>query len=365
VDEARVEQIVTLEVPSGYEEAARLDRYITRFLPNVSRSKVQRGIEEGCVTVNGVPIVKSSYSVQAGDVIVCTLMRPPPIEAAPEPIPVDVVYEDEDLLVVNKAAGMVVHPAYGHRTGTLVNALLHHVGAGVVDVDSDEDAIDDDELGLSTMNAVPAREGDPAIRPGIVHRLDKDTSGLLVVAKHDAAHGALARQFADHSIERRYLALLWGVPQPRTGRIATDIGRDPRNRKRMAVVPPGEGKRAVSHYDVVEPFEYTSLVAFHLETGRTHQIRVHAQHVDHPILGDATYGGKSIRYGSASSSRKAFFRNIFERLDRHALHAETLGFVHPRSGEPVSFQADPPDDMHAAIQRLRSVEGPAQGKSGY
>lgn len=357
MDESRVEQIVTLEVPSGYEEGTRIDRYITRFLPNVSRSKVQKGIDEGCVTVNGVAVDKSSYSVQAEDVIVCKVMRPPPIEAAPEAIPIDVLYEDRDLIVVNKEAGMVVHPAYGHRSGTLVNALLYHVGAGSLDVESDDEDLDDDELGLSTLNARPRQEGSPAIRPGIVHRLDKDTSGLLVVAKHDVAHRKLAGQFADHSIDRRYLAVLWGVPDARQGRIEGDVGRDRRNRKRMAVVPPGTGKHAVTHYEVVEVFEHTALVAFQLETGRTHQIRVHAQHVNHPVLGDETYGGRSVRCGPASSNRRAFFRNVFDRLDRQALHAETLGFVHPRTEEHVSFQVDPPDDMRFVIDQLRRVEG--------
>lgn len=358
VDEERVEQIVTLEVPGGYEEGTRLDVYLARFLPNVSRTKVQRGIKEGHVLVNDAVVDKSSYSVQPDDVITCTILRPPPIEAKPEPIPLDILYEDDDLLIVNKPAGMVVHPAYGNRTGTLVNALLYHVGSSPIDVDSeDEEDLDDEDVGLSTVSALPTAAGDPAIRPGIVHRLDKDTSGLLVVAKNDVAHRALARQFAERTIERRYLALLWGVPSPESGRISTDLGRDPRDRKRMAVVPEGSGKRAVTQYELIEPFQYTSLCAFRLETGRTHQIRVHAQHINHPVLGDETYGGRAIRFGPADGSRKAFFRNLFKRLNRQALHAESLGFVHPATGENVSFQAAPPEDMQYAIERLRSVEG--------
>ncbi len=357
MEEERIEQIVKLEVPVGYEEGTRLDLYITRFLPNVSRTKVQKGIEAGCVTVNGITIDRSSYSVQSQDVIVCKVMRPPPVEAAPEAIPIDVLFEDDDVIVVNKKAGMVVHPAYGHRTGTLVHALLYHVGAPSVDVMSDDEELDDDELGLSTMNAVPQREGDPSIRPGIVHRLDKDTSGLLVVAKNDAAHRKLARQFADHSIERRYVAVLWGVPDPSQGRIEGDIGRDRRDRKRMAVVPPGIGKHAVTYYETIEAFEHTSLAAFRLETGRTHQIRVHAQHIGHPVFGDDTYGGRAVRFGQATGSRKTFFHNLFEGLNRQALHAETLGFIHPRSGRAVAFQVDPPDDMQYVVERLRRVEG--------
>ena len=358
-DEERIEMIVTLEVPSGYEEGIRLDRYLARFLPNVSRTKVQRGINEGCVRVNEGVVDKSSYRVQAHDVIICKILRPPPIEARPEAIPLDIVYEDDDLIIVNKEAGMVVHPAYGNRTGTLVNALLHHVGSDSIDVESDEEEeeLDDDDVGLSTVGAIPQAEGDPSIRPGIVHRLDKDTSGLLVVAKNDVAHRALAKQFAERTIRRRYLAILWGVPGSPEGRIETEIGRDPRDRKRMAVVPPGTGKIAATRYELIEPFGYLSVCAFRLETGRTHQIRVHAQHMNHPVLGDETYGGRALRYGPASSNRKAFFKNLLERMNRQALHAETLGFVHPGTGEEVSFQVDPPEDMRYAIERLRTVEG--------
>lgn len=357
MEEQSVEQIVTLEVPPGYTEGARLDQYITRFLPNVSRTKVQRGIKEGFVTVNGRVVDRVSYSVQQGDVVVCRLMRPPPIEAAPEPIPLDIVYEDDDLIVVNKEAGMVVHPAYGNRSGTLVNALLHHVGGASIDLVVDEnDGLDDDEIGLSTVNALPKRAGDPALRPGIVHRLDKDTSGLLVVAKNDEAHRQLARQFTDRTIRRRYVALLWGVP-PESGRIEAHIGRDPRDRRRMAVVPPGHGKHAVTHYELLEPFAFTSLAAFRLETGRTHQIRVHAAHINHPVLGDETYGGRAIRYGPSTSNRKAFFRNLFARLQGQALHAESLGFIHPRTGEEMRFRVDPPADMLEAMEKLRATEG--------
>lgn len=363
VAEERVEQIVTLEVPRGYEEGTRLDLYLSRFLPNVSRTKVQRGIKEGYVRVNDEVVDKPSYSVQPQDVIVCKILRPPPIEAQPEPIPLEIVFEDDDLIIVNKPAGMVVHPAYGHRSGTLVNALLHHVGSpGLALEPEDGDALDDEALydedvGLSTIRAVPEVGGDPAMRPGIVHRLDKDTSGLLVVAKNDHAHRELARQFAERTIERRYLAVLWGVPDPPTGRIATEIGRDPRDRKRMAVVAEGSGKTAVTHYELIEPLSYASLCAFRLETGRTHQIRVHAQHIHHPVFGDEAYGGRAIRYGPATGSRKAFIRNLFDHLNRQALHAETLGLVHPGTGERVSFQVDPPGDMQHVIDRLRTVEG--------
>ena len=372
--EERIEQVLTLEVPTGYEEGVRIDRYVTRFLPNVSRTKVQRGITEGFVTVNDEVVRKASHPVQAGDVIVCKVLRPPPIEARPEAISLDIVYEDEHLIIVNKPAGMVVHPAYGNRSGTLVNALLHHVGADTIAVevededddtedddtqedDTEEDDVEIDDVGLSTLHARPDAQGDPSIRPGIVHRLDKDTSGLLVVAKTDLIHRELAKQFADHTIERRYLAVVWGLPNPSAGTIETDLGRDPRDRKKIAVLPQGKGRKAVTHFEVLEPFEHTSLVAFRLETGRTHQIRVHAASLSHPVLGDATYGGTSIRYGPVSANRRAYFRNLFVVLQRQALHAESLGFYHPGTGERVSFRVDPPADMRAAIEKLRRGGG--------
>ncbi len=368
MSEERIEQIVTLQVPAGYAEGGRIDRYLARFLPNVSRAKVRRGVEEGLVAVNGATVGKPSHVVRAGDTIVCTLLRPPPIEARPEPIPLDIAYEDDAVIVVNKPAGMVVHPAYGHRAGTLVNALLHHVGAGPISMDADPDseafsAAGREDIGLSAAHALPDPRGVPSIRPGIVHRLDKNTSGLLVVAKDDDAHRRLARQFAEHAITRRYLAVLWGIPDPSDGRIEGAIGRDPRDRKRMAVAPSGKGKRAVTHYETLEPLDHAALVAFRLETGRTHQIRVHAQHMGHPVFGDETYGGRAVRFGPVSASRKAFVQNLFARLDRQALHAETLAFVHPRTGRSVSFRADIPSDMQHVLARLRRA-GLADGASG-
>jgi 23S rRNA pseudouridine1911/1915/1917 synthase len=355
--EERVETVIRLQVPDGYQEEGRLDVYITRFVENASRTKVQRSIREGHVTVNGEVVTKVSHTVLAGDEIVCRVMRPPPMEAVAEDIPLNIVFEDDYLIVVNKAAGMVVHPAYGNRTGTLVNALLHHVGGGSYSVEDDEDEEDlDDDVGLSTLNAAPSREGDPSIRPGIVHRLDKDTSGMLVVAKDDMTHRGLAKQFEEHTIQRRYLAIVWGVPDLPKGTIDTHVGRDPRDRKRMAVVRRG-GKHAVTHYETVEAMQHTSLVQFRLETGRTHQIRVHAQHIGHPVLGDATYGGQSVRYGPSAGSRKAFFNNLFARLPRQALHAHTLGFLHPITDERLYFTADLPADMQYALDQLRRVEG--------
>ena len=361
------ETLVEVAVPPGQEAGVRLDQYLTNKLPNVTRSKVQRGIREGRVTVNGAPQTRPSYPVQPGDVIVCRVLRPPPLEVVPEAIPLDVVYEDAWLLVVDKPAGMVVHPAYGHRSGTLVNALLHHVGAGPVtaeDLEDDEEGDDEDPaaepgpaLGLSTASAGPRFEGDPTVRPGLVHRLDKDTSGLLVVAKDDATHAALAAQFADRTIRRRYLAFVWGVPDPPAGRVETWLGRDPRDRKRVAVRPEGPGTWAATNYETVEAMAFTALVRFRLETGRTHQIRVHAAHLGHPLLNDATYGGDRLRAGPDTARRRQFFAHLFARMPRQALHAHTLGFRHPATGEDLDFAAPLPEDMAYVLDRLREVEG--------
>lgn len=346
---------IPLEVPPGYREDARLDVYLARFLPNASRAKVQAGIREGKVEVNGTVVDKPSYKVQSGDRILCRLHRPPPAEALPEAIPLVIVYEDDFLIVLNKAAGMVVHPAYGNLTGTLVNALLHHVGGQAITA-VDLDDLDGEEVGLSTLNAAPSYTGDPSIRPGIVHRLDKDTSGLMVVAKDDETHRKLARQFEQRTIQRRYVGIVWGLPEPPEGRIEGDIARDPRDRKRMAVVAPGRGKHAVTHYSTVERMQYTALMQFRLETGRTHQIRVHARSIGHPLLGDPTYDGWTIHYGPHTAKRRAFFSNLFDVLPRQALHAQTLGFVHPRTGAQMHFTSDLPDDMAYVLHRLRDIE---------
>lgn len=356
--EDRVEHLLTVDVPPGQEPGLRLDVYLTNKLPNVSRSKVQKGIEAGRVTVSGEVVTKNSHGVQPGDHIVCRVMKPPPIEVVPEEIPLDILYEDDWLIVVNKPAGMVVHPAYGHRSGTLVNALLHHVGGSRVTAEQiDEDAVDDDDLGLSTIGAGPQYEGDRTLRPGLVHRLDKDTTGVMVAAKRDAAHAPLAEQFAERTIGRRYLALVWGIPEPPSGTVESDLGRSPRDRKRVAVLKDGAGKRAITHYETVEAFEHLTLVRFRLETGRTHQIRVHAQHLGHPVFGDLTYGGDRIVYGSAVGSRKKFIGNLLRALPRQALHAHTLGFTHPETGEEMHFEAPLPSDMEHVLSRIRKVEG--------
>ena len=351
---AREEAEIVLDVPPG-QAPVRLDVYVTEKTANATRSKVQRGIKDERVTVNGTVVTKPSTLVQPGDRIVCRVLRMKPIEVVPENIPLDIVHEDDALLIVNKPAGRVVHPAYGHPSGTLVNALLWPVGAGPLAADDVEDT-DDDDLGLATATAGPRFEGDPTVRPGLVHRLDKDTTGLMVVAKNDIVAADLGRQFAERTIRRRYLALAWGVPEPPAGRVEGWLGRSPRDRRMMAVRPEGEGKWAATNYETVEAFGHLALVRFRLETGRTHQIRVHAASIGHPIFGDATYGGDRIVAGPALGSRKRFIDNLLRALPRQALHAHTLGFTHPTTGVEMDFEAPVPPDMGYVLERIRSVE---------
>lgn len=346
-----------LTVPDDQSAEIRIDKYLTDFLPQLSRTKIQKGIKQEHVTVNGEPVQKS-YIVEPGDEINAYIPKPPPLQADPEDIPLDVVYEDEFLIVVNKPAGMVVHPAHGHRSGTLVNALLHHVGAGAVSVESEEDeeVLDDETVGLSTVNAAPGHENNPVIRPGIVHRLDKDTSGVMVVAKDDITHERLSKLFREHTIERTYQAFVWGIPEPREGSVEGPIGRDPFHRKRMAVVDPVKGKQAVTHYRMLGKRDYVALMEFRLETGRTHQIRVHSQHMGHPVFGDPTYGGRGMKYGRPTKKRKRFFERLVNEIPRQALHAKTLGFVHPWTGEERLFESEWPGDMKRVWKALRRLD---------
>ncbi len=334
---------IVLNVPAG--APLRVDLFIAGTIPDTSRSQVQKGIKQGGVRINGQPIARPSTPVKAGDQVQWTALRPEPMLITPEAIPLDIRYEDESLLVVNKPPGMPTHPGPGHNTGTLVHALLHHVGGRAV---AATDRPQDQALGLSTLY-----EG-PCIRPGIVHRLDKDTSGLLVVAKDDVTHRRLAAQFETRTIVRTYHGIVWGTPQPPKGRIDASIGRDSKDRKKMAVVVPQSGKRAVTLYKIVEPLEWATLLAFRLETGRTHQIRVHAKHMGHPILGDATYGARTKRWASASSQRRASLKRLSGLLRRQALHAKDLKFVHPRTGETVALTTALPQDLQATLDVLRA-----------
>ncbi|MEM1056747.1 MAG: RluA family pseudouridine synthase [Bacteroidota bacterium] len=354
----KIETITEISVPPGQEGGVRLDVYLAGKLPNTTRAKVQRGIKEGRVDVNGKTVKRPSHGVQPGDHLLCRILRPPPMEIEPEDIPLDIVFEDEAVIVLNKPAGMVVHPAIGHRTGTLIHALLHHVGAGPLAADTVEDE-DDEDVGLATATAGARYDGDPTVRPGLVHRLDKGTSGLMVIAKTDAVAAHLGHQFMDRTIQREYVALVWGVPEAE-GRVESWLGRDPRDRKRVSVRPEGEGKWAATNYWVEEDLGHLALVRFKLETGRTHQIRIHARHIGHAVFGDRTYGGDSILYGRRDGSRKKFFANLFEALPRQALHARTLGFVHPVTEEEVFFESALPEDIAYVAQRIREVEGSQQ-----
>jgi 23S rRNA pseudouridine1911/1915/1917 synthase len=316
-----------LNVPEGQSTDIRLDKYITSFVQNASRNKVQKAIKDGHVLVNG-KLEKSSYIMQPGDKIEISLPKPPSPDAKPEDIPLDIIYEDDDLIVVNKEEGMVVHPAYGNWSGTMVNGLLYHA----------------DSL---------SKEDEESVRPGIVHRLDKDTSGLLVVAKNEVAHKKLSAQFAEKSVERTYWAIVWGNP-PDSGTIEGNIGRSPRDRKIMTVLKEKKGKSAVTHFETIERFDHLALLKINLETGRTHQIRVHMQHQNYYVFGDPTYGGDSVRYGPNTGSRKAMFNNLFAKLERQALHAKTLGFIHPATEKYVEFNSTLPEDFQFVLDTLRT-----------
>lgn len=305
----------------------RIDKYLMDRIQNVSRNKIQKAAQEGYIKVNGAE-VKSSYKVKGEDIIQIFLTTEPrDIEIIPENIPLDIVYEDEDFIIVNKPSGMVVHPAYGNYTGTLVNALTYHFN---------------DEYG----------EGN--VTPLLVHRIDKDTTGLLVVAKNESAQTFLAEQFFYHTTKRTYTALVWGDFAEDEGVVDKNIGRDPKDRKRMAVVGEGDGKSAITHYKVLERFGYVTLIECRLETGRTHQIRVHLKSIGHPLFGDMTYGGDQILKGTTFNKYKQFVTNLFCILPRQALHATTLGFKHPRTKEDVFFSSFLPSDMQQVIEKWRN-----------
>ena len=316
-----------LQVPEDEQSGIRLDKYLASKIEDTSRTKIQKAIKENHITVNGNQ-EKPSYPVEAGDSIDVNIPNPAPPEITSEKIPLDIIYEDEDLLIVNKSANMVVHPAKGNWSGTLVNALMWH-----------------------TEN-LSALEED-TVRPGIVHRLDKDTSGLLVVAKNDETHRVLSDYFRTKDIERTYWAIVWGTPDEKEGTITGAIGRDPNNRKRMAVVPKNKGKDATTHYKVLEYFDHLTLLELKLETGRTHQIRVHLANNNLWVFGDQKYGGDSVRYGPNTGSRKQMFNNLFASLKRQCLHAKTLGFEHPTSGEMVTFDSELPADFEQVLGMLR------------
>jgi 23S rRNA pseudouridine1911/1915/1917 synthase len=307
----------------------RIDKFLMFRIENATRNKIQQAAHAGNILVNGLP-VKPNYRVKPADTISIVLSHPPrEIEIIAENIPLEILYEDEDLLIINKKAGMVVHPAYGNYTGTLVNALAYH-------------------LQEISPDKAPGRT------PFLVHRIDKDTSGVMIAAKNELAQARLAAQFFHHTIDRHYLALAWGDFDTDQGTITGHIGRSVRDRKVFTVFPDGsQGRHAITHYTVVERLGYVTLLDCKLETGRTHQIRVHFQYIKHPLFGDETYGGNVILKGTTFSKYKQFVHNCFEILPRQALHARSLAFKHPTIGNWVEFQSDPPEDMATVIEKWR------------
>ena len=320
------------------QQVMRIDKYLVNRLVNTSRSKVQAAAEAGNILVNE-QAVKSNYKIKPEEIISIVLPHPPrDTEILPENIPLDVVFEDEHILVINKNAGLVVHPGVGNYTGTLINALYYYFR---------------DLPMFQTGN----------MRPGLVHRLDKNTSGILLIAKTELSLNRLAKQFYDRTTSRKYLALVWGSLDEEEGRIEGHIGRDLRDRKKMTVFSDGsQGKPAVTHYKLLERLGYLSLVECQLETGRTHQIRVHFKHIRHPLFNDETYGGDQILKGTTFTKYKQFVQNCFQVLPRHALHAKSLGFEHPDSGEKMFFDSELPEDMTQVIEKWRRYTGGRTGE---
>jgi 23S rRNA pseudouridine1911/1915/1917 synthase len=304
---------------SGILGEGRIDRALVQAIPELSRARIQALISDGSLSINGTPMLDASSTKHRGQSFTLSVPLPRPDHAQAQDIPLDIRFEDEHLLIVNKPAGLVVHPSAGHFDGTLVNALLHHCNGR-----------------LSGIGGVQ--------RPGIVHRIDRDTSGLLVVAKTDVAHAGLSKLFAAHDIERRYLAVVMGQPAPPAGIIRTQIGRSTSDRKKMAVLPDGKGKHAVTHFRLIELLRNSSLIECRLETGRTHQVRVHMAHIGHPLIGDSTYNirQKAFKFGPNQSD-----------FTRQALHAASLGFIHPVTGENLGFECVLPDDIQALLSALR------------
>jgi 23S rRNA pseudouridine1911/1915/1917 synthase len=308
----------------------RIDKFIFTRIESTSRTRIQNAANAGNILVNNKP-VRPSYKVRPGDIVQIVLPTPPrEIELIPENIPINIIYEDADVVVVNKEPGMVVHPAYGNYSGTLVNALMWHFK----------------DLPLFQTGE---------LRPGLVHRIDKDTSGILVIAKNELALNRLSKQFFDRTTDRKYIALIWGTPVPSKGTITGNIGRNIRDRKIMQVFPDGsQGKTAITHYKVLEDLGYVSIIECKLETGRTHQIRVHFSFIKHPLFNDDEYGGDKILKGTTFSKYQQFVKNCFRILPRQALHAKSLAFDHPVTGKRLLFDSELPDDMKQVIEKWRS-----------
>ncbi len=314
-------------VASEGQVPLRVDKFLMNFIENATRNKIQQAAKAGNILVNDA-IVKQNYKVKPKDVVRVVLSHPPHENLlVAEEIPLDIVYEDNEVIVVNKPAGMVVHPGHGNYTGTLVNGLIHHI------------------------ENLPTNSNE---RPGLVHRIDKDTSGLLVIAKTEFSMAHLSRQFFDRTTERLYYALVWGNIEEDSGTIEGHIGRHFKNRLQMDVFPDGEhGKPAITHYKVIERFTYVTLVECKLETGRTHQIRAHFKHIGHTLFNDERYGGDQVLKGTTFTKYKQFVENCFKAMPRQGLHAKTLGFTHPKTGEFLQFNSEIPEDMQACLQKWR------------
>jgi 23S rRNA pseudouridine1911/1915/1917 synthase len=314
-------------VADAGQSLLRIDKFLMDRLPNATRSKLQNGIRDGFVKVND-KVIKPNYKVHPLDVITVVLPEPPrDTDVKPENIPLNIVFEDEHLLVVNKEAGMVVHPAYQNWSGTLVNALTYH---------------------FQNLPEMSGNEG----RPGLVHRIDKDTSGLLVIAKTELAMTSLARQFFDHSIERTYNAIVWGVPEPAEGTIHVNVGRSLKDRRITVAFPEGDfGRTAITHYKLLTDLRYVSVVECKLETGRTHQIRAHMKYIGHTLFNDTTYGGNEVLKGTVFSKYKQFVDNCFKIIPRQALHAKTLGFIHPATQKFLQFNSELPNDFKEVVEK--------------
>jgi 23S rRNA pseudouridine1911/1915/1917 synthase len=310
------------------QEPLRVDKFLMNFIENATRNKIQQAAKSGNILVNEIP-VKQNHKVKPNDIVRVLLSHPPAEQLlVAEDLPIDIIYEDDAVIVVNKKAGMVVHPGHGNYSGTLVNGLIHHI------------------------ENLPTNSNE---RPGLVHRIDKDTSGLLVVAKTESALANLSKQFFDRTTERLYYALVWGNIDEDEGRIEGNIGRSLKNRLQMDVFPGGDfGKHAVTHFKVIDRFMYVTLVQCKLETGRTHQIRAHFKHIGHTLFNDERYGGNDILKGTTFTKYKQFVQNCFKTLPRQALHAKTLGFMHPTTGEFMRFNSEVPEDITACLEKWRT-----------
>ncbi|MFQ5864439.1 MAG: RluA family pseudouridine synthase [bacterium] len=317
------EKHIEVIIPAN-KDKERLDRFLTQYIGTISRARLQKLIDAGKVTVNGKP-AKASHLILPNEKVEVCIPKPTKTDILPENIPLDILHEDEHLLVLNKEAGMVVHPAFANYTGTLVNALLYHCG---------------------DLSSIGGRQ-----RAGIVHRLDKDTSGLMVIAKNDETHRNLSLQFSEKKTEREYRAVVWGHFRKKKDRIESYIARSPRDRTRMTVQ--NEGKLAITNYEVLEEMPLFSYIKLNLETGRTHQIRVHMSYIAHPVFGDMTYGGRNRQLGALSNLQRQFAIELLQMMKRQALHAKTIGFIHPIKNEFMRFDSELPEDMQLLLERVR------------